>query len=115
MGGFEVAQRRAMTAWMDLLDIDAQVPAHDMQEFFTNALTAASRAEVNAIVNADDWSHRRQQLRALAVDRLKENHGNQFPLSDNMTSRMFLVQADLNEQQRERFGDTGGRFHQPLL
>ena len=33
----------------------------------------------------------------------RTRHAGQFPLSDNLMSLVFLVQADLNEQQRERF------------
>ena len=37
----------------------------------------------------------------IATDR-RENQGNNFPLKDNLISLIFLVQADLNEGQRER-------------
>ena len=33
----------------------------------------------------------------------RNQHQNNFPLSDNLMSLIFLVQADLHEQQRERF------------
>ena len=37
------------------------------------------------------------------INVLRHSHRAQFPLTDNLMSLVFLVQADLNENQRERF------------
>ena len=43
-------------------------------------------------------------LREQTIANRRNQHQNNFPLSDNLMSLIFLlVQADLNEQQRERF------------
>eukprot|EP00435_Cladocopium_sp_Y103_P061046 s669_g22.t1 len=84
IGRFEIAQKRLLAPWSDLLDL-ADLP--DFAEVgtadFLPALTAAQQAEM---ANLPDDDARRM-----------------FPLSDNLMSLIFLVQADLNEQQRERF------------
>ena len=42
-------------------------------------------------------------MREIVIGREKSRHKDSFPISDNLMSLVFLVQADLGEQQRERF------------
>ena len=42
-------------------------------------------------------------LREQTITNRRAQHQNAFPVSDNLMSLTFLVQSDLNEQQRERF------------
>ena len=44
-----------------------------------------------------------ERIRSEHIDALKQAHRDTFPLSDNLMPLIFLVQSDLNEQQRERF------------
>ena len=44
-----------------------------------------------------------QDLREQTITNRRTRHAQQFPLSDNLMSLIFLVQAGPNEQQRERF------------
>jgi len=42
-------------------------------------------------------------IREQTITNRKAQHQQEFRLSDNLMSLIFLVQPDLNEQQRERF------------
>ena len=101
IGRFEIAQKRLLASWSDLLDIsdlpEAGTPA------FTAALTDEQRLHYNQIAADEDKLAYQQELREQTVANRRTRHAQQFPLSDNLMSLIFLVQADLNEQQRERF------------
>ena len=101
IGRFEIAQKRLLASWSDLLDIsdlpEAGTPA------FTAALTDEQRLHYNGIVTDEDKLAYQQELREQTITNRRTRHAQQFPLSDNLMSLIFLVQADLNEQQRERF------------
>ena len=101
IGRFEIAQKRLLASWSDLLDIsdlpEAGTPA------FTAALTDEQRLHYNGIVADEDKLAYQQELREQTITNRRTRHAQQFPLSDNLMSLIFLVQADLNEQQRERF------------
>ena len=101
IGRFEIAQKRLLASWSDLLDIsdlpEAGTPA------FTAALTDEQRLHYNGIVSDEDKLAYQQTLREQTITNRRTRHAQQFPLSDNLMSLIFLVQADLNEQQRERF------------
>ena len=53
--------------------------------------------------NPEDQRQRLTELREAQINNLRNGHRGQFPLTDNLMSLVFLVQADLNENQRERF------------
>ena len=101
IGRFEIAQKRLLASWSDLLDIsdlpEAGTPA------FTAALTDEQRLHYNQIVTDEDKLAYQQELREQTITNRRTRHAQQFPLSNNLMSLIFLVQADLNEQQRERF------------
>ena len=101
IGRFEIAQKRLLASWSDLLDIsdlpDAGTPA------FTAALTDEQRLHYNQLATDEEKLAYQQELREQTVANRRTRHAQQFPLSDNLMSLIFLVQADLNEQQRERF------------
>eukprot|EP00434_Breviolum_minutum_P044963 symbB.v1.2.040218.t1/scaffold7081.1/size14668/1 len=59
--------------------------------------------EERAVVDPDDQRQRMTELRDEQINVLRNAHRQQFPLTDNLMSLVFLVQADLNENQRERF------------
>ena len=100
IGRFEVTSRRVLTAWMDLFHHD--IPEVTTIEFF-NLLTPALRQEVNDLQDPEDQRQRLTELREAQINNLRNGHRGQFPLTDNLMSLVFLVQADLNENQRERF------------
>ena len=98
---FEIASKRVLTAWMDLFD-PSIVPEVNVPEFL-DFLTPAEQTELRNIQNQDDRRDRARELRDTAIGREKSRHKDSFPISDNLMSLVFLVQADLGEQQRERF------------
>ena len=92
---------RFEVAWMDLFD-PSNVPDVNVQEFL-DFLTAEEQTELRNIQNQDARRDRARELRETAIVREKSRHKDSFPISDNLMSLIFLVQADLGEQQRERF------------
>ena len=100
IGRFEVTSRRVLTAWMDLFHHD--IPEVTTIEFF-NLLAPAVRQQINDLQDPDDQRQRMTELREEQINVLRNAHRQQFPLTDNLMSLVFLVQADLNENQRERF------------
>ena len=101
IGQFEIAQKRSLASWSDLLDL-SDLPEAGTQAF-TAALTDEQRLHYNGIVTDEDKIAYQQELREQTITNRRTRHAAQFPLSDNLTSLIFLVQADLNKQQRERF------------
>ena len=85
---FEVASKKIMEAYMGLLDLST-VPQPDGFNF-TDILS--QQQYLNA-----------ERIRSEHIDAIKQAHRDTFPLPDNLMSLIFLVQPDLNEQQRERF------------
>ena len=100
IGRFEVTSRRVLTAWMDLFHHD--IPEVTTVEFFA-LLNAAVRQEINDLQDPDEQRQRLTEIREAQINNLRNGHRGQFPLTDNLMSLVFLVQADLNENQRERF------------
>jgi hypothetical protein len=97
IGRFSVSRKRLSEAWMDLFEpVDAE-----------NGEFRETLAERNREL-------RRNGQPAIALDdglafwnmRMKEQHQERFPISDNFTAQLFIVLADLNEQQRERLTST---------
>ena len=70
---------------------------------FTAALTDEQRLHYNQIAADEDKLAYQQELREQTITSRRTRHAAQFPLSDNLMSLIFLVQSDLNEQQRELF------------
>ena len=100
IGRFEATSRRVLTAWMDLFHHD--IPEVTTIEFF-NLLNPAARQQINDIADPEEQRQRLTELRDEQINILRNAHRQQFPLTDNLMSLVFLVQADLNENQRERF------------
>ena len=100
IGRFEVTSRRVLTAWMDLFH--HEIPEVTTIEFF-QLLTPAIRQQINDIQDPDEQRQRLTELREEQINVMRNGHRAQFPLTDNLMSLVFLVQADLNENQRERF------------
>ena len=95
---FEVPSRRVLTAWMDLFHHDT--PGAETPQF----VALLPQAEVlQNIEDAEELRVRLQEAHDEFVNVLRTAHRAQFPLTDNLMSLVFLVQADLNEIQRERF------------
>jgi len=101
IGRFKIAQKRLLASWSDLLDL-SDLPEAGTQAF-TAALTDEQRLHYNGIVTDEDKIAYQQEFREQTITNRRTRHAGQFPLSDNLMSLIFLVQADLNEQQRGRF------------
>eukprot|EP00435_Cladocopium_sp_Y103_P019656 s2649_g4.t1 len=101
IGRFEIAQKRLLASLNDFLDL-SDLPEVGTQEFL-QALTAAQQAEMANLPDDDARRAFEVTLRETTVANRKRDHMAMFPLSDNLMTLIFLVQADLNEQQRERF------------
>ena len=100
IGRFEVTSRRVLTAWMDLFHHDT--PGAETPQFVA-LLPVAAQQVLQNIEDADELRLRLQEAHDEFVNVLRAAHRAQFPLTDNLMSLVFLVQADLNEIQRERF------------
>lgn len=101
IGRFEIASCRVITAWMDLLDLN-QVPQVD-DPAFADGITQQQAAELQGIDDMDERRTKPDEIREEMVGVVRNAHRQLFPLNDNLMSLIFLVQADLNEAQRERF------------
>ena len=102
IGRFVIAQKRRLASWLDLLDL-SDLPEAGSAEFFLAALTDEQRLQYNQLQTDEERSTYQTTLREHTVTNRRNQHQQNFPLSDNLLSMIFLVQADLNEQQRERF------------
>eukprot|EP00435_Cladocopium_sp_Y103_P018922 s1589_g4.t1 len=101
IGRFEIAQKRLLASWNDLLDL-ANLPEVGTADFLA-ALTAARQAEMANLPDDDAGRAYQVTLRETTIANRRRDHMAMFPLPDNLMSLIFLAQADLNEQQRERF------------
>ena len=101
IGKFEIAVKRLTNAWMDLLE-PTELPEPNTVAF-VQLLTPALQAEIQNIAVVADRVARATEIREQLIEEEKTRHRNAFPLNDNLMSLIFLVQANLNEQQRERF------------
>ena len=101
IGRFEIVQKRLLASWLDLLDL-SNLPEVGTAEFMA-ALTDEQRLQYNALQNDEERNTFQVTLREQTIINRRNQHQQNFPLSDNLLSMIFLVQADLNEQQRERF------------
>ena len=100
IGKFEVTSRRVLTALMDLFHHDT--PGAETPQFVALLPVAAQQALQN-IEDAEEARLRLHEAHDEYVNALRAAHRAQFPLTDNLMSPVFLVQAGLNEIQRERF------------
>ena len=69
-------------------------------------LISSRKKQYMLLQGLQDPAERREaaeRIRSEHIDALKQAHRYTFLLSDNLMSLIFLVQSDLNEQQRERF------------
>jgi len=97
IGRFEIAQKRLLASWSDLLDL-SDLPAIGSQAFIA-AFSDEQRLHYQQLTADEDRLNYQTTLREQAITNRKAQHQNEFPLSDNLMSLIFLVQSDLNEQQ----------------
>eukprot|EP00435_Cladocopium_sp_Y103_P008099 s740_g2.t1 len=108
IGRFKIAQKRLLASWSDLLDL-ADLPEVGTADFLA-ALTAAQQAEMANLPDDDARRAYQVTLRETTIANRRRDRMAMFPLSDNLMNLIFLVQADLNEQQRERFVSSWGNY-----
>ena len=63
---------------------------------FLAALTGEQRQQYNQLPNDEERHTYQVTLREQTIANRRTQHQNNFPLSDNLMSLIFLVQADLN-------------------
>ena len=97
IGLFEITMRRLQNAWIDLY---RDLPEPQSVEF-TNTLCLQQRQEI-AATDAEDRPDAVQQIWNQRTEAAKQAHQAAFPLPGNLIATIFIAQADLNEQQRER-------------
>ena len=90
-----------MDAFMGLLDLSTVPQPDDFN--FTDILSQQQYMLLQQIQDPTERRENAERIRSEHIDALKQAHRDTFPLSDNLMSLIFLVQSDLNEQQRERF------------
>ena len=93
IGRFEIAQKRLLAPWSDLLDL-SDLPEVGTPEF-TAAFTDEQRLRYQQLTNDEDRINYRVTLREQTITNRKAQHQNQFPLSDNLMSLIFLVEGSL--------------------
>ena len=98
---FEVASKKVMEAFMGLLDLSTVPQPDDFN--FTDILSQQQYMLLQGLQDPAERRENAERIRSEHIDALKQAHRDTFPLSDNLMSLIFLVQSDLNEQQRERF------------
>ena len=98
---FEVASKKVMEAFMGLLDLSTVPQPDDFN--FTDILSQQQYMLLQQIQDPTERRENAERIPSEHIDALKQAHRDTFPLSDNLMSLIFLVQSDLNEQQRERF------------
>ena len=98
---FEVASKKVMEAFMGLLDLSTVPQPDDFN--FTDILSQQQYMLLQGLQDPAERREAAERIRSEHIDTLKQAHRDTFPLSDNLMSLIFLVQSDLNEQQRERF------------
>ena len=101
IGRFEIAQKRLLASWADLLDL-SDLPEVGTAEFLA-AFTDEQRQHYQLLQNDEERMNYQVTLREQTVTNRRAQHQNALPLSDNLMSLIFLIQSDLNEQQRGRF------------
>ena len=101
IGRFEIAQKRLLASWSDLLDL-SDIPETGTQACIA-ALTDGQRLHHQQLQTDEERLSYQTTLREQTITNRKAQHQLDFLLSGNLMSLIFLVQSDLNEQQRERF------------
>jgi hypothetical protein len=91
IGRYVVSRKRLLDSWMDLMPQAA--PAEANLEYQQEA----------RLLNADPAD---PEVYNQWIQRNRTRHERTFPLQDPMFTYFFIVAADLNEQQRERFTST---------
>ena len=89
IGRFEIAQKRLLASWSDLLDL-SDLPEVGSAEFVA-AFTDEQRLHYQQPMNDEDRRNYQVTLREQTITNRKAQHQNQFPLSDNFMSLIFLV------------------------
>ena len=92
---FEIMLKKVKRAWMDLL------PTIDISNEQFTSVAQQEPAFQNAQSPADQYAVL-EDLHARFTSRRNREHARLFPIEDNLLAQLFLVQADLSENQRER-------------
>ena len=101
---FEVAVRRLQTSWVDLTPLPPETLNTELIRayFSTQQQEHLTLLIQNGASEDEQLTFVRNIREQIIIDR-RERQRASFPLGDNLVSLIFLVQADLNESQRERF------------
>ena len=86
---------------MGLLDLSTVPQADDFN--FVDILSQQQYLLLQGLQDPTERREAAERIRAEHIYTMKQAHRDTCPLSDNLMSLIFLVQSDLNEQQRERF------------
>ena len=101
---FEVAVRRLQTSWVDLTPLPQQTLN---RAFIDQYLTTQQQQDLTVLISNGGTEEEQltfvRNIREQIVTDRREKQRQSFPLNDNLISLIFLVQADLNEGQHERF------------
>ena len=101
---FEVAVRRLQTSWVDLTPLPPEtLITVFIRDFFTTQQQEHLTQLIHNGASDDEQLTFVRNIREQIVTDRRERQKANFPLGDNLVSLIFLVQADLNESQRERF------------
>ena len=101
---FEVAVRRLQTSWVDLTPLPPEtLNTGFIRDFFTTQQQEHLTQLIHNGASEDEQLTFVRNIREQIVTDRSERQKANFPLGDNLVSLIFLVQADLNESQRERF------------
>ena len=101
---FEVAVRRLQTSWVDLTPLPPEtLNTVFIRDFFTTQQQEHLTQLIHNGASDDEQLTFVRNIREQIVTDRRERQKANFPLGDNLVSLIFLVQADLNESQRERF------------
>eukprot|EP00435_Cladocopium_sp_Y103_P040583 s1063_g11.t1 len=91
IGRFEIAQKRLLASWSDLLDLAdlADLPEVGTADFLA-ALTAAQQAEMANLPDDDARRAYQVTLRETTIANRRRDHMAMFPLSDNLIAEFDL-------------------------
>ena len=98
IGKFSLLLKRLRDAWMDVLPLSIMSEERRQNQYLTDVPQENAERQTRG-VNILDPNAQATRDRWNATD--VSNHEKLFPLSDNLTTLMFIVVSDLSEAQRE--------------
>ena len=93
---FDVMKLRLNEAWMDTCELAVLKPGETSdkyQEEIRDCLRSEGRTDQMGSLSSSDKIE-------LVNKHRKEDHQKNFPFNDNLFAMLFLLQSDLNDQQR---------------